>query len=85
MLTADDVKALAREVGFDLCGIAPAEAFPELKFLDDWLDRGHAGEMRYLARTARRRSDVRQVVPAGTLRRRTRQHLQHRPSLLDRG
>ena len=64
MLTADDVKGLAREVGFDLCGIAPAEAFPELRFLDDWLDRGHAGEMRYLARTARRRADVRHVVPS---------------------
>ena len=64
MLTANDVKALAREVGFDLCGIAPAKTFPELKFLDDWLDRGYAGEMGYLSRTARRRSDVRQVVPA---------------------
>ena len=64
MLTADTVKALAREVGFDLCGIAPAEAFPELRFLDDWLERGYAGEMRYLARTARRRADVRRVVPS---------------------
>jgi epoxyqueuosine reductase len=63
-LTADDVKALAGEVGFDLCGIAPAESFPELGFLDEWLDRGYAGEMRYLARTARRRADVRQVVPS---------------------
>ena len=62
-VTADEVKALARDVGFDLCGIAPAEAFPELRFLDEWLDRGYAGEMRYLSRTARRRSDVRQVVP----------------------
>ena len=64
MLTADTVKELARAVGFDLCGIAPAEAFPELRFLDDWLARGYAGEMRYLARTARRRADVRRVVPS---------------------
>ena len=64
MLTADDVKALARDVGFDLCGIAPAEAFPELRFLDDWLERGYAGEMRYMSRTARRRQDVREVVPS---------------------
>ena len=62
VLTADDVKTFAREAGFDLCGIAPAEDFPELRFLDEWIDRGYAGEMRYLARTARRRSDVRQVV-----------------------
>ncbi len=64
MLTADTVKELAREVGFDLCGVAPAEAFPELRFLDDWLERGYAGEMGYMARTARRRADVRRVVPA---------------------
>ena len=63
-MTVDEVKALARDSGFDLCGIAPAEAFPELRFLDEWLDRGYAGEMRYLARTARRRSDVREVVPS---------------------
>ena len=63
-MTAEDVKTLARETGFDLCGIAPAESLPELGFLEDWLDRGFAGEMRYLSRTARRRSDVRQVVPS---------------------
>ncbi len=63
-MTADDVKALARDVGFDLCGIAPAEAFPELRFLDEWLERGYAGEMRYMTRSARRRSDVREVVPS---------------------
>jgi epoxyqueuosine reductase len=39
---------LARAAGFDLCGIAPAAEFPELSHLEDWLERGHAGEMRYL-------------------------------------
>src|ERR1700688_3301010 len=46
---------LARAAGFDLCGIAPAAEFPELAHLDEWLERGHAGEMRYL-HDARRRS-----------------------------
>jgi epoxyqueuosine reductase len=46
---------LARAAGFDLCGIAPAAEFPELAHLEEWLDRGHAGEMRYL-HDARRRS-----------------------------
>ena len=63
-LTSDRVKELARETGFDLCGVAPAAAFPELGFLDDWLERGYAGEMGYMARSARRRADVRRVVPA---------------------
>ncbi len=39
---------LARAAGFDLCGIAPAAEFPELAHLEEWLERGHAGEMRYL-------------------------------------
>ena len=38
----------AREAGFDLCGVAPASRFPELEHMTEWLDRGHAGEMRYL-------------------------------------
>jgi epoxyqueuosine reductase len=38
----------ARALGFDLCGIAPVEAFDELKHLPEWLARGYAGQMRYL-------------------------------------
>jgi epoxyqueuosine reductase len=45
---------LARAAGFDLCGIAPAAEFPELGHLEEWLERGYAGEMRYL-HDARRR------------------------------
>jgi epoxyqueuosine reductase len=38
----------AREVGFDLCGVAPAEAFPELAQYSTWVEHGYAGEMNYL-------------------------------------
>jgi len=38
----------ARGVGFDLCGVAPANAFPELAQVSTWLESGHAGEMNYL-------------------------------------
>jgi epoxyqueuosine reductase len=38
----------ARELGFDLCGVAPADAFPELAQVSTWLGRGYAGEMNYL-------------------------------------
>jgi len=38
----------ARSLGFDLCGVAAAEEFPELANMRDWLDRGYAGEMKYL-------------------------------------
>lgn len=64
MLTPQAVKQRARELGFDLCGIARAEAFPELHFLVDWLARGYDGEMRYLARNADKRRDVRRVLPS---------------------
>ena len=38
----------ARSIGFDLCGVAPAEKFEELERLPEWLARGYAGEMKYL-------------------------------------
>ena len=64
MVTREGVKHRARQLGFDLCGIAPAGAFPELSFLREWLDRGYAGTMSYLPRTAERRADVRRVLPS---------------------
>ena len=63
MVTAERIKARAIELGFDLCGVAPADGFPELKFLDEWLARGYAGEMAWMPRSAERRADVRNVVP----------------------
>ena len=64
MLTSVEIKAHADFLGFELCGIAPAGNFPELRFFREWLDRGFAGEMNYLNRTADRRSDVRRVLPS---------------------
>jgi epoxyqueuosine reductase len=51
----------ARAAGFDLCGVAPAEAFEELARLPEWLARGYAGEMRYLHDP--RRADPRRALP----------------------
>jgi epoxyqueuosine reductase len=63
MLGAERIKAKAGELGFDLCGIAPADDFPELAYLEEWLARGYAGDMVYMSRSAERRADVRNVVP----------------------
>lgn len=63
-MTAAEIKAKARNLGFDACGIAPAANHPELSFYAAWLDRGYAGEMAYLHRSADRRADVRNVVPS---------------------
>jgi epoxyqueuosine reductase len=62
-VSAAEVKARARALGFDLCGIAPVDGFPELTFLREWIDRGYAGEMAYMTRSAERRMDARNVVP----------------------
>ena len=62
-LTSDAVKAHARSLGFDLCGIAPVDDFPELAFLEEWLGRGYAATMEWMQRSAERRADVRRVVP----------------------
>jgi epoxyqueuosine reductase len=64
MLTSAAVKEKALGLGFDLCGVAPAVSHPELGFFREWLDRGYAGEMGYLARSADKRADVRAVLPS---------------------
>jgi epoxyqueuosine reductase len=62
-VSTSSIKDKARELGFDLCGIAPVDSFPELAFLREWLDRGYAGTMAWMNRSADRRADVRHVVP----------------------
>jgi epoxyqueuosine reductase len=44
-----------------LCGVAPAEKFPELAPYSEWLQRGYAGEMQYLY--DERRLDPRAALP----------------------
>src|SRR5687767_13507212 len=64
MVTAETIKARAQEIGFDLCGIAPAAALPELTRLREWLDSGYAGEMIYLHKSAETRADIRKFLPS---------------------
>lgn len=63
-LHADAIKQRAQELGFDLCGVAPALAFPELQFLPEWLARGYAGEMEYMEKSAATRADIRNFLPS---------------------
>jgi epoxyqueuosine reductase len=56
----------ARALGFDLCGVARADAFEELQRLPEWLGRGYAGEMKYL-HDARREDPSRVMANARSL------------------
>ena len=51
----------SKSLGFDLCGVVRAEKFPELEKTSEWLDRGYAGEMKYLADP--RRADPQAAMP----------------------
>jgi epoxyqueuosine reductase len=55
------IEAHAKSLGFELCGAVRAEQFPELAKTEEWLARGFAGEMRYLA-------DPRRREPASVMR-----------------
>jgi len=75
----------AKTLGFDLCGVVRAEKFPELERTPEWLDRGYAGEMKYLADP--RRSDPQSAMPGirsaivGLLNYNTTQPLSTNPAL----
>ena len=63
MLESSAIKQKAADLEFDLCGVAPVAEYPELAFLQEWLERGYAGAMEWMGRSAERRADVRNVVP----------------------
>jgi epoxyqueuosine reductase len=62
-VTSEQIRQKARDFGFDLCGIAAADSYPELAFLREWLDSGYAATMEWMVRSADRRGDVRHVLP----------------------
>ncbi len=63
MAEADWVKQVAEELGFEACGIAPAEPSDYGRELRDWLAQGKHGEMGYLAERVETRVDPRNLLP----------------------
>src|ERR1051326_417718 len=57
------IVTLARQLGFDLCRFARADAPEHAAEFREWLDRGEAGDMNYLSRNAESRCDPQQVLP----------------------
>jgi epoxyqueuosine reductase len=66
VLTADDVVAAARDLGFARAAIVPIEAPRRLALYDAWLDAGHAAGMTYLASPDHRgpRAELRALLAA---------------------
>jgi epoxyqueuosine reductase len=60
---AAEVKRRARELGFDLVGIAPAGPSPRRDYVRRWIDEGRAGSMEYLARRFEERTDSAVYLP----------------------
>jgi epoxyqueuosine reductase len=58
-----ELRRRARSLGFDAVGVAPLEPNPHARELDDWLEAGYAGTMRYLHRQAAKRKDPRVIMP----------------------
>jgi len=57
------IKAQAYGLGFDLVGITTLGPATTASRFNEWLARGHAGEMAYLERGAEKRRDSRRPVP----------------------
>lgn len=62
--TAEQIKQLAHECGFELAGIVSAGPHPDYAGFDAWRRAGHAGEMQYLTdRRGDLRADPRNLLP----------------------
>ena len=62
-MLAAEIKARARELGFDQVGIARVGPLPRAEFLGEWLSRAYQGEMGYMGRDPERRADPARYDP----------------------
>ena len=64
-MTADEIRGLARECGFELAGVAAALPVADRERYHEWVASGFAGEMRYLTdHRAAVRDDPRNLLPS---------------------
>ena len=61
---SNTIKSIAKEFGFDFCGISKAEFLEEeADRMENWLKKGFQGEMKYLENYFDKRLDPRLLVP----------------------
>ncbi len=59
----DEIKAWAKEIGFDDCRIARAKEASHADLFREWIAEGKHGEMAWMERSPERRCDPREVLP----------------------
>ena len=63
MFDLTQIKQLAHEVGFDLCGVAQHRVFENDRlFIERWIEEGYASSLDYLKRNIDCRADASQLV-----------------------
>ncbi len=60
---AEAVKARARDIGFDLVAIGPADPPAHGRAFEQWLEAGYGGTMAYLERGREKRLDLQKILP----------------------
>ncbi|MGE0825418.1 MAG: tRNA epoxyqueuosine(34) reductase QueG [Candidatus Binatia bacterium] len=63
MKLEQQIRLQATNLGFTFCGFARLAPLPRERFFTEWLERGYAGSMSYLAREPQRRLDPRIPFP----------------------
>lgn len=64
ILMNKEIKKFARDLGFDLVAIIPADPLDtEAAHLEEWLKKGYEGEMDYMGRDSEKRSNPQQILP----------------------
>jgi epoxyqueuosine reductase len=61
-MTKDEIRGAAQDLGFALCGFAPAGPAPHAEALGAWLDDGRQATMEWMRRTEEDRRDPRRVL-----------------------
>jgi epoxyqueuosine reductase len=63
-IASGEIKARAAELGFQLCGVCPAEPPPHYQAYGRWLEKGYHGTMEYLQRHMLLKGDPRRLLPS---------------------
>lgn len=63
MFSLNEIKSIAQDIGFDLCGVAKCAVYKQDRaFLERWIEQGFVSSLDYLKRNIECRSDATKLV-----------------------